>query len=75
MADGPFGPETGELIPRDPSLADVVDLSRQLTDRGARFIIVGGFAMRAGGYPRLTGDSDFLRHWFAAHGIEPPEVT
>lgn len=60
MADGPLDPETGELIPRDPSLADVVELCRQLTNRGAQFIVVGGFAMRAGGYPRHTGDVDLL---------------
>ena len=44
MADGPFDPETGELIPRPPVEKD-------------------------------RGDIDFLRHWFAARGIEPPEVT
>ncbi len=26
MADGPFDPETGELIPRDPSVEDLVSL-------------------------------------------------
>ena len=58
MANGPFDQETGELIPRDPSLEDVVALCRQLADRGARFIVVRGFAMRVGGYPRHTGDVD-----------------
>jgi hypothetical protein len=43
MADGPFDPETGELIPRDPSLSDLVELCRQLFNRGAAFLVVGGF--------------------------------
>ena len=29
MADGPFDPEAGELIPRDPSLEDLVELCRE----------------------------------------------
>ena len=60
MADGPFDPETGELISRDPSLSDLVDLCRQLSNRGAAFLVVGGFAVRASGYPRHTGDIDLL---------------
>lgn len=34
MADGPFDPETGELIPRPPERADLVSLCRELHDRG-----------------------------------------
>jgi Nucleotidyl transferase of unknown function (DUF2204) len=60
MADGPFDPETGELIPRDPSLEDLVELCRELNFRGARFVIVGGFAIRAAGYARHTGDVDLV---------------
>jgi len=60
MADGPFDPETGELIPRDPSLSDLVELCRQLSQRRAAFLVVGGFAVRANGYPRHTGDIDLL---------------
>jgi hypothetical protein len=60
MADGPFDPETGELIPRDPSLEDLVELCRQLNSRGAKFVIVGGFAIRAAGYARHTGDVDLV---------------
>jgi hypothetical protein len=29
MADGPFDPETGELIPRDPSVENLVSLCRE----------------------------------------------
>lgn len=31
MADGPFDQETGELIPRDPSVEDLVSLCRELS--------------------------------------------
>lgn len=30
MADGPSDPQDGELTPRDPSLADLLALARQL---------------------------------------------
>jgi hypothetical protein len=60
MADGPFDPETGELIPRDPSVEDLVSLCRELHARGASFIVVGGFSIRAAGYGRHTGDIDLL---------------
>lgn len=60
MADGPFDPETGELIPRDPSVEDLVSLCRELHARGASFIVVGGFSIRAAGYGRHTSDIDLL---------------
>ncbi|MEX1117730.1 MAG: nucleotidyltransferase [Terrimicrobiaceae bacterium] len=60
MADGPFDPETGELIPRDPTLEDLVALCRELNNRGAQFMVVGGFAIRATGLARNTGDVDVL---------------
>jgi hypothetical protein len=52
MADRPFDPETGELIPRFPERGDLVELCRQLQQRG---------------------DIEFLRQYFAARGITPPE--
>lgn len=60
MADGPFDPETGELVPRDPSLEDLVNLCRELNARQASYLVVGGFAIRASGYPRHTGDVDLV---------------
>lgn len=60
MADGPFDPETQELVPRDPTLEDLVELCGTLNERGARFIVVGGFAVRANGLARNTGDVDLL---------------
>ena len=56
MADGPFDPETGDLVPRDPSLEDLVNLCRELNACQARYVVVGGFAIRVSGYPRHTGD-------------------
>jgi hypothetical protein len=60
MADGPFDPETGELIPRPPERADLVSLCRELQACGANFMVVGGFAIIIAGYPRTTGDIDLL---------------
>ena len=60
MADGPYDPETGELIPREPTLRDVVELCRELQKRSSIFLIVGGFAIRASGLARNTGDIDLL---------------
>ena len=60
MADGPFDPETGELIPRDPSVENLVSLCRELHAQGASFIVVGGFSIRAAGYGRHTSDIDLL---------------
>lgn len=60
MADGPFDPETGELIPRDPSVEDLVSLCHELHAQGAKFIVVGGFSIRAAGYGRHTTDIDIL---------------
>jgi predicted nucleotidyltransferase len=60
MADGPFDPETGELISRAPEKRDLVDLCRQLQDRGCLFLVVGGFAAIFHGLPRTTGDVDIL---------------
>lgn len=60
MADGPFDPETGELIPRAPQREDVVRLCDELNRRGAKYVIVGGFAIIEAGLPRTTGDIDLV---------------
>lgn len=52
MVDGPFDPETGELISRVPERADVVSLARELNRLGAQYVVVGGFAMITAGLPR-----------------------
>lgn len=60
MDDEVFDPAEGELVPRDPTLADLGELSAHLTSAGVRFVVVGGFAIRASGYSRNTGDVDLL---------------
>ncbi len=61
VADGESKePGEEELEPREPSLEDLVDLCRHLNKEGARYIVIGGFAIRAAGYPRGTMDVDLL---------------
>ena len=45
---------------RTPTLSDLVELCRELNGRNARYVVVGGFAMRAAGYVRETRDVDLL---------------
>lgn len=45
-------PTQQELEPREPTLEDLRELCRELNRRGARYVIVGGFAIRAAGYNR-----------------------
>ena len=45
---------------RTPTLSDLVGLCRELNGRNARYMVVGGFAMRAAGYVRETRDVDLL---------------
>ena len=49
-----------DLEPRDPTLTDLVALCRELNARGARYLVCGGFAIRAAGYMRHTQDIDVL---------------
>lgn len=60
MADGSDDTQAGELVPRIPSLEDVVDLCRKLNALETRYVVVGGFAIRAAGYARHTGDVDLI---------------
>jgi hypothetical protein len=53
-------PDPKELEPRPPLEADLVALCRQLNQRGARYLVVGGFAIITAGLPRLTGDIDLI---------------
>ena len=48
------------LISRPPTQADLVDLCRELNQRGAKYIVIGGLAMVAAGLPRMTADVDLL---------------
>ncbi len=53
-------PSQPELEPRQPTLEDLRDLCRELNTRGARYVVVGGFAIRAAGYIRETMDIDLI---------------
>jgi hypothetical protein len=60
MGDEAYHEESGGAASRDPSLEDVANLCRELNERGAKYIVVGGFAIILHGYPRGTTDIDFL---------------
>ncbi len=45
---------------RTPTLADLVALCRALNEVGARYLIVGGFAIIQHGFTRTTGDVDVV---------------
>ncbi len=52
--DQPSGPE---LEPRQPTVEDLRDLGRELHRCVAKYVVIGGFA---------------IRHWFAQRGEERP---
>jgi hypothetical protein len=45
---------------RPPVEGDIVALCRELNQRGAKYVVVGGFAIIAAGFPRFTGDVDLI---------------
>ena len=53
------GDEEG-LRCRTPEAADLVSICRQLNEAGAKYVVVGGFAIIQAGFPRLTEDIDLL---------------
>jgi hypothetical protein len=53
-------PSAPELEPREPTVEDLVNLCRELNGRAAKYVVVGGFAMRAAGYIRQTLDIDLI---------------
>lgn len=48
------------LESREPSLEDLAELCGHLNAAGARYLVIGGFAVRAAGYDRRTMDVDLL---------------
>jgi hypothetical protein len=60
MAVADDGPSNPELESREPTLEDLRDLCRELNQRGARYVVIGGFAVRAAGYNRRTMDVDLI---------------
>lgn len=59
-------PQEGELSSRAPTEEDLVNLCRVLNQLGARYLIVGGFAVMYSGYARTTMDVDLLM------SVDPP---
>jgi predicted nucleotidyltransferase len=51
---------SNELAPREPTVEDLRDLCRELNQRGAKYVVIGGFAIRAANYNRRTMDVDLL---------------
>ena len=60
MAVADDRPPDSELESREPTLEDLRDLCRELNQRGARYVVIGGFAIRAAGYNRRTMDVDLI---------------
>jgi hypothetical protein len=48
------------LEPRQPTVEDLRDLCRELNLRGAKYVVIGGFAIRAASYDRSTMDVDLI---------------
>lgn len=48
------------LISRPPTEADLVALCRELNQRGAKYVVVGGLAIIVAGLPRMTTDVDLM---------------
>ena len=48
------------IEPRTPLLTDLVQVCRELNSRGAKYLVVGGFAVIQHGFLRTTGDIDLL---------------
>ncbi|MDI1311698.1 hypothetical protein [Prosthecobacter sp.] len=53
-------PQAGDLVSRAPTEDDLVALCRLLNSVGARYMIIGGFAIMYSGYGRTTVDVDLL---------------
>ncbi|MBM4386246.1 MAG: nucleotidyl transferase AbiEii/AbiGii toxin family protein [Deltaproteobacteria bacterium] len=45
---------------RPPTIDDLVELCGNLNEAGARYVLIGGFAMAYHGMPRMTEDIDLL---------------
>jgi hypothetical protein len=62
MDDKDAGPQqpAESLISRPPTQADLVALCRELNQRGAKYVVVGGLAIIAAGHARTTADVDLM---------------
>ena len=53
-------PPNHRAYARAPEVDDLVRICRSLNEAGARYVLIGGFAVIAHGGARTTGDIDFL---------------
>ncbi len=60
MDDEVSGPGEDEIVSRPPAQADLVAICARLNELGAKYVVVGGFAIMYAGYARVTGDIDLL---------------
>lgn len=51
---------TDDLACREPTVEDLRDLCRELNQRAAKYVVIGGFAIRAANYIRSTMDVDLV---------------
>ena len=49
-----------KLESREPTVEDLRNLCRELNQRGAKYVVIGGFAMRAANYMRQTMGVDLI---------------
>ena len=56
----PADSEAGEALTREPDFNDIARLCRDLNAAGAKYVLVGGFAIILHGFPRFTSDVDLL---------------
>jgi hypothetical protein len=52
--------QEGELESREPSVGDLAELCRDLSAAGARYLVIGGFELRAAGYASATMNIDLI---------------
>jgi hypothetical protein len=60
MEETTSAPSGGDKVPRAPRLKDLSRLCAELNRLGARYVVVGGFAIIQAGYARFTDDLDLL---------------
>lgn len=49
-----------EAVSREPDFDDLSRIGAELNRLGAKYVVVGGFAVIRNGYPRFTADIDLL---------------
>ena len=50
--------QAGELVSRPPSVEDLVELCSELNRQEVRYLVLGGFAIRSAGYPRVAHEGE-----------------